>query len=72
MISAIHCYDNWYFFGQDLCKEIKQLGAFLNAPLSDEKTQDIAKACTFDAMRKDMTESKGPDSQVATQLMRKG
>jgi len=44
----------------------------LNAPVSAEKVQDIAKACTFDAMKKEMIQKKGPDGQINAKIMRKG
>ena len=57
---------------QDLYKEIKKLAKFLEAPVTDEKAQSIAKACTFDTMKESKTKGSDIDAKMLAINMRKG
>ena len=44
----------------------------MDAPVSDERAQIIADACSFDAMKKAKTQGNGMEAKMAAGLMRKG
>ena len=44
----------------------------MDAPVSDERAQSIADACSFDAMKKAKTQGNDMEAKMAAGLMRKG